>query len=191
MITILLIFYGGTELMIYLIADHYGYDVLQLECIKCMLIALVHFLLYSQMENKEWEKDAIYRMNYAVSAVLSSVSGAAYMVYFLKLRGTGMSWIVFLIAYVVTCILFYWMWTKSKVTKEESESGSGNALLGVGGGLLVITLGRIAAQKELANFIVILSIIWIWVCLFVSLLLFVMCKYDFDKMSENAEDEGM
>ena len=47
--------------MIYLIADHYGYDVLQLECIKCMLIALFHFLLYSQMENKEWDKEQGYK----------------------------------------------------------------------------------------------------------------------------------
>ena len=186
-IQIWLIFCGVIEVLICSISGGRGYSILQFELIKCVFYFIFYIIFNIIMTIKKWEKDTILRMNGGVSLALSSLSGAIFATFFIKAENGGIGWIIFLIVYIGTLTLFYWMWKKGEVVDEESEKsvGNGRKIIYTTGLLSAIFFGRIASDDAMviAEWIGLLLLIWLFA--FSSLLFFIRCRYDFNKINQN------
>lgn len=186
-IQIWLVFCGIIELIICSISERYGYSILQFELIKCVLYFIFYIIFNIIMKIKKWEKDTILRMNGGVSLALSSLSGAIFAIFFVKEENEGIGWILFLIVYIGTLVLFFWMWKKGDVVDEKSENnvGNGKKIIYTVGLLSAIFFGRIASDDAMAIAEWISLLLLIWLFAFSSLLFFIRCKYDINKMNQN------
>lgn len=186
-IQIWLIFCGVMELIICSISERYGYSILQFELIKCVLYLFFYIIFNITMKIKKWEKDIILRMNGGMSLALSSLSGTIFAILFVKEENEGIGWILFLIVYIATLILFFWMWKKGEVVDEKSENsvGNGRKIICTTGLLSAIFFGRIASDDAMAIAEWIALLLLIWLFAFSSLLFFIRCRYDLNKMNQN------
>lgn len=186
-IQIWLVFCGIIELIICSISKRYGYSILQFELIKCVLYFIFYIIFNIILKIKKWEKDTILRMNGGVSLALSSLSGAIFAIFFVKEENEGIGWILFLIVYIGTLVLFFWMWKKGDVVDEKSENnvGNGKKIIYTVGLLSAIFFGRIVSDDVMAIAEWISLLLLIWLFAFSSLLFFIRCKYDINKMNRN------
>lgn len=183
-----IIFCGIMEILIYSMLRQYDYNVVCFEWVKIFSYIVVCVALNIFMKIKEWEKDIRLRINIAVSLALSSISGAVIVLLFLKLEEKFAGCIIFLIVYVTTIILFYWMWKKSGDVVDEDSSisrGNGSKAIYTISLLSVISFGRVASDSaiRIADWISLLLLIWLYA--FSSLFAAARCKYDFKKMNQN------
>ena len=104
------------------------------------------------MKIKKWEKDIILRLNGGVSLAVSLLSGAIFAIFFMKAESESIGWILFLIVYMGTLILFFWMWKKGDVVDEESENRveTGRKIIYTTSLLSAIFFGRIASDDAMA-----------------------------------------
>lgn len=186
-IQIWLIFCGVMEILICSISGRYGYSVLPFELIKCALYFIFYIIFNIIMKIKKWEKDTILRMNGGVSLALSSLAGAIFAIFFIKAENESIRWILFLIVYLGTLILFFWMWKKGEVVDEESgkKVGNGRKIIYTTGLLSAISFGRTASDDAMAIAEWISLLLLIWLFAFSSLFFFIRCRYDFKKMDQN------
>lgn len=182
-----LVFCGIMEFLIYCMLKRYDYNMVYFEWIKIAFYVVVCIVLNIFMMVKEWDKDIKLRINIAVSLALSSLSGAMTVLFLLKSEEKSVGWITFLIVYVATVILFFWMWTKSGDVVEEESSiskGNGRKAIYTVGLLSAIGFGRMASDSSIriADWLSLLLLIWIYA--FSSLFAAARCKYDFKKIDQ-------
>lgn len=187
-VQIWLLFCGIMEFFICDMLKKYDYNILYFEGIKFTFYIVMYSMLNIYMMIKKWGKDIKLKINIAVSLALSSLSGAVTVLFFLKSEGKSVGWITFLIVYVATVILFFWMWTKSRDSiDEESNTSKGDGRKGIytTGLLCAIGFGRIASDSMMnaVGWIALLFLVWSYA--FLGLLGFIRCKFDFNKMDQN------
>ncbi len=183
-----LVLCGTMEMLIYCMLKRYDCNAIYFEGIKIVLYVVLYIVVNIFMVVKKLKKDLILRINIAVSLALSSLSGAVAALFILKLKVKSASWMIFLIVYVATLILFFWMWAKSGDPVDEESStnkGNGGKVISTAGLLCAIGFGRMASDSaiRIADWLLLLLLIWLYAfsCLFVA----ASCKYDFKKMHQN------
>lgn len=176
-----LVFCNAMELLIYCVFDYYGCYSLIFGLIRLSVYILSFVGLNVYLKIKKIKKDFDFRMNMAVSTLLSSlmrtISVSYALIYLEKIR----EMVIIIIAYIISIIISFGMWKHGEVSDEKSKRRNGN----VGKGLYIIgflsVLGfvRIGSEDKVILFFQTVLLILIWLYLFVSLLFFVKCKCDF------------
>ena len=190
-IQVWLLFCGIMEFFIYEMSKKYDYNILYFVGIKFTFYIMMYALLNICMMIKKWEKDIKLKMNIAVSSALCSLSGAVAVLFFLKSEEKSVGWIAFLIIYVATVILFFWMWKKSRDSVDEgSNAGMGDGRKGIytAGLLCAIGFGRVASDSMMDVFGWLALLFSVWAYAFLGLLGFTRCKFDLKKIDQNNRD---